>query len=679
MPAPGSSLRRWAFLPFNTALFNAGQRRIIILLMPLLLRLTAAVEQLTEADSQPDDAGLPCSNPVYCYGEILDTVQGMRLHSDSKTYVDLPLRHPVNVTLAAWQNLTQGNLSAVTPGMVFSYLAANYDPLDNDIAVHPPLDYRRFGQGGVPFAEKIADRKLFEMALRIHNKWRDLGRNISLHARDFPEQHTLIWVPHAFIVPGGRFDEIYYWDSYWLMQGLLASNMPHTVQGMLRNFAYLIHKFGHCPNGNRIYYLKRSQPPFLALMLDLYRLHYNVPNQTDTLLLIKEMLPALQKEHDFWMNKRRIEVSHNGKTYLLNVYRGDIKHPRPESYLEDRETGERYKEAYNQTDAAFLFTNIAAAAESGWDFSTRWLERREAPFHTIRTETIVPVDLNAVLCAVEQRLAIFYELTGDPDTAEQFRQRALDRGDALEALFWNETRGVWLDYDSRLGRQREEFYLSGVQPIFHKCSGRTVDVTSTARMRQVLNSFDLRNITRYPGGFPTSSYFSATNCCQWDFPNAWAPLQLMLIEGFAHNPEMRSQALAWAQIWVKALYDGHAGHGHFYEKYDVREPGEFGFGGEYVVQEGFGWTNGGLLRLLEMFPTELRVRPANASLRALSGEAAAQTSRASLDSRASPCIWTWMRRMGVQCVLPALVVYGLAAELLSGVYSPSGWRLLRCF
>ncbi|XP_055328864.1 trehalase-like [Paramacrobiotus metropolitanus] len=563
-----------------------------------------AVEPVAASASE----SLPCDSPVFCHGSLLQTVQMMRLFNDSKSFVDLPLRYPVNKTLTDFAAL--GDPAYLNATTVRNFVESYFDPLDSDLEVHTPSDFKNVTHGGLPFAAEITDSLLKDFAVRLHNKWRDLGRKISSHASDFPEQHSIISVPHPFIVPGGRFDEIYYWDSYWVMEGLLASNMPETVAGMLRNFAYLIDKFGHILNGNRVYYSKRSQPPFFALMAALYFDHYNVQ---EPLPLIRELLPVLKKEHDFWMTKRAIDVTVSGKTHKLNVYRGDITHPRPESYFEDHESGQKYLHANNKTDASFVFTNIAAAAESGWDFSTRWLDTRESEFYTIRTETIVPVDLNSVICAQEQILSRFYNLTGDTVNAEKYRNLTLDRGDAVEAVFWNEAKGVWFDYDSLKSRQLEHFYLSGVVPIFTRCNGRDVNVTSTQRLTKVLNSQDVKGITAFSGGFPCSLYQSPTNCCQWDLPNAWAPLQLMLIEGFAQNTEMRAQAIRWAQTWVSAVYKGEQSHGRFYEKYHANFPGQYGSGGEYVVQEGFGWTNGGILRLLEMFPKDLKVTPVPSS------------------------------------------------------------------
>ena len=278
---------------------------------------------------------------------------------------------------------------------------------------------------------------------------------------EHPHRHSLIYVPHPFIVPGGRFREIYYWDSYWVIQGLLVSGMTGTARGMILNFVKLIHRysisfstsghyiphlrefvhrFGHVPNGNRIYYEKRSQPPMLAMMVDDYRKHPNTPS-ADRDSILQDVLPALKIEHQFWMTKRNVTVKVDGQEFAMNVYRGGIRNPRPESYREDVEHAARltgfqsigsisnsvsiiqfcfalfsdhflYGVYLYFAGSGDFYSNVAAACESGWDFSTRWLDSPDADFNTMRTESVLPIDLNSFLCAMEDLMGLFYATTG---------------------------------------------------------------------------------------------------------------------------------------------------------------------------------------------------------------------------------------------------------------------------
>ena len=177
---------------------------------------------------------------------------------------------------------------------------------------------------------------------------------------------SLLPLPHPYIVPGGRFREIYYWDSYFTLLGLRASGRTDLMQHMVDNFAHLIQHIGHVPNGNRAYYLSRSQPPFFALMVELL-----AAEQGEAVWA--KYFPHLQREHEFWMNghdrltphapqHRRIVLLPDGS--VLNRYWDDYDTPRPESYREDVELAHE-----SGRPAAEVYRHIRAAAESGWGYS----------------------------------------------------------------------------------------------------------------------------------------------------------------------------------------------------------------------------------------------------------------------------------------------------------------------
>jgi alpha,alpha-trehalase len=192
---------------------------------------------------------------------------------------------------------------------------------------------------------------------------------------------------------------------------------------------------------------------------------------------------------------------------------------------------------------------------------------------------------------------------GDAEKAKQYADFATTRGDAIHKVMWNDEQAMWTDYDLKTKAPRTGFYLSDMVPIFAKCSGSLVDITETSFLKRVLDNAKFKEITSFAGGFPQSLVKNGHE--QWDFPNAWSPNQLMVIEGFAANPDTRAIAKTWAQKWVNAVYTGYKKNATFYEKYDAVQVGSIGGGGEYAAVEGFGWTNGGILRLLEMFPTDL--------------------------------------------------------------------------
>lgn len=276
-----------------------------------------------------------------------------------------------------------------------------------------------------------------------------------------PERFSLIYSQHPFIVPGGRFLEFYYRDSYWVMEGLLLSEMPETVKGMLQNFLDLVQTYGHVPNGARVYYLQRSQPPLLTLMMDRYVTH------TNDIAFLRDNIGTLALELDFWTENRNISVSLGEKSYVLNRYYVPYGGPRPESYSKDAELADTLPEG----DREALWAELKAGAESGWDFSSRWLVGGPNPnlLSSIRTSKFVPVDLNAFLCQAEKLMSKFYTSLGNDSQATKYRNLWEQRLAALKAILWDEEKGAWFDYDLENGKKNQEFYPSNLAPLWAGC------------------------------------------------------------------------------------------------------------------------------------------------------------------------------------------------------------------
>ena len=222
------------------------------------------------------------------------------------------------------------------------------------------------------------------------------------------ENSSIISLPNPYVVPGGRFGEIYYWDSYFTMLGLQISDKIDLIENMIDNFAFLINEFGYIPNGNRTYFLGRSQPPFFSLMVKL------LSESTYKKVLLK-YLPKLVAEYNFWMKDSEILTDKNNASRrvvrmkdceILNRYFDENDSPRPESFREDVELSHDFKQKTQ------LFRNLRAACESGWDFSSRWF-RDENDFKSIHTTDIIPVDLNCLLFHLEETLAESFLLIND--------------------------------------------------------------------------------------------------------------------------------------------------------------------------------------------------------------------------------------------------------------------------
>nr|XP_028564710.1 trehalase [Podarcis muralis] len=531
----------------------------------------------------------PCDSEIYCTGELLRQVQQAKLFTDDKFFVDMPLKESPEVVLERFQKLVNE-----TPGRDLSqeqlkvFVDENFSPRGQELENWEPPDWT----DSPPLLQGIADKKLQSWARDLNAIWRQLGRQMKPEVKTSPDRHSLIYVPNPLIVPGGRFIEYYYWDSFWVIEGLLLSNMTATAKGMIENFLYLVDKLGHIPNGGRVYYERRSQPPFLTLMVESYWKH---TNDTD---FLRHNLHLLEAEYQFWQDHRAVNVSFGGKEYTLNRYNVQVGGPRPESYMKDVETAAGLDEGARE----ILWAELKSAAESGWDFSSRWFLPESsllaASLKDTKTSAIVPVDLNAILCRVEQLLATFYGVLGNSEKANFFQAAHERRVAAVRAVLWSNSTEVWLDYNLQQERHNEAFYPTNLMPLWMECG---VDVATSEKALRYLES---SSALSYPHGVPTSLVRTQQ---QWDLPNAWAPLQDVVISGLAKSSLPRAQELAFtlAQSWIRMNLAVYEKYHYMYEKYDVEGDGKPGGGGEYQVQEGFGWTNGLALRLLHLYGDRL--------------------------------------------------------------------------
>ncbi len=390
---------------------------------------------------------------------------------------------------------------------------------------------------------------------------------------------SLIPLPSAYVVPGGRFREVYYWDSYFTMLGLIESGRTDLMRSMLDNFAYLVRTIGHIPNGNRTYYLSRSQPPFFAAMVGLYAA------VTDTAQAV-EYLDALETEHAFWMDGadslapgeayRRVVRLADGS--LLNRYWDDRPEPRPESYLEDYMPAQTLPEDRREA----FYRNVRAAAESGWDFSSRWM-RDPSDLRTLETTELIPVDLNSVLYHAERTIA---ELradrgqAGDKEVAERFERAAEDRRRALLAAAYDPASGFFYDVRWRTGERVTDRPTMAVATAlyFGLATPEQGDAVADRLQRDFLS----------PGGFVTTLITSRQ---QWDAPNGWPPLQWLAVQGLCRYDREPLAATA-RERWLALNRYRFEAAGKMTEKYDVVDPDRPAVDGEYPTQDGFGWTNG---------------------------------------------------------------------------------------
>jgi alpha,alpha-trehalase len=403
---------------------------------------------------------------------------------------------------------------------------------------------------------------------------------------------SLLPLPLTYVVPGGRFSELYYWDTYFTMIGLYEDGKIDLMRGMVQDIASLIDRYGHMPNGSRTYYLGRSEPPFFSLMIDLLAMHDGHDAYT-------HFLPELQREYDYWMDGADSVVP--GAAYrhvvrlpdgtLMNRHWDDMDTPRDESFPQDIATA-----AQSPRPAAETYRELRAGAETGWDYSSRWLADGHS-MATIHTTDLLTIELNCLIAHLEQTLSHAYDLQGNKVLSDRYAQLATARIDAIRRVLWDPKRGAFFDYDWKTKTLSPVLSGATAMPLFLQMA--TVD-----QARAVAEAMRTRLLKI--GGLTATDHVSGQ---QWDSPNGWAPEQWMAIKGLSQYG-MDDLAQEIASRWMERVIGTYEKSGVLLEKYDVVNPsisptGGKG-GGEYPMQVGFGWTNGTLLGLMNRYPQDTR-------------------------------------------------------------------------
>lgn len=496
-------------------------------------------------------------NQLFELNPLFEDVQMNCIFPDGKTFVDcIPKQSPKTILQHYIQEKKTEGFS------LHEFVAAHFD-----------LPHVFAGDYHTNPAQNVKEH--------IQELWTVLTRNPD------EKKGSLIPLPNPYIVPGGRFGEVYYWDSYFTMLGLEASGMYDMIENMVNNFSHLIQTIGFIPNGNRTYYLGRSQPPFYALMIQLMA---SVKGKE----IMSIYLQPLESEYRFWM--KGADVLNETKNALHHVVRmkdGEVLNrywdykdtARPESYREDVEL------SHNTTQPPqTLYRHLRAGAESGWDYSCRWF-KDEKSFSTIHTTEIIPVDLNCLMFHLEQTIAEVYDIGGMEEKAEEYRLLAEKRKAAIQKYCWNLAADFYTDYDFICSEKKQIKTLAGAVPLFFRiATQREADATAVIIEREFLKD----------GGVITTLQ---TTGQQWDAPNGWAPLQWMTIVGL-ENYGHHVLAATIAQRWIQLNTDVFNRTGKLMEKYNVVDTHLDAGGGEYTGQDGFGWTNGVLLALMKKYSVD---------------------------------------------------------------------------
>ncbi len=503
--------------------------------------------------------------PSRLYGPLFEAVQMRRVFPDSKTFVDAVPKDDPAAIVRRYQEESR------RPGFDLpAFVRRNFE-------VPRPRE---------PGYRSISGQ---DVCSHIRALWSVLERGPD----EADPRSLLLPLPHPYVVAGGRFDEVYYWDTYFTLLGLEEDGRRDLALGMVRNHASLIDRHGHVPNGNRSYYLSRSQPPFLAAMVELI-----AARSRDRGAVYAEFLAALAREYSFWMagadalapGQAHRRVVRLGDGTLLNRHWDDRDTPREEAHREDVETAKESGRPPGE-----VYRDLRAAAESGWDFSSRWLADGRT-LSTIRTTELAPVDLNSAMFQLEVTLARAYDAAGKPERAAELRVRAELRRAAVRRRFWDAGEGVFTDYLWRKEERSQAVTAATLSPLFFGLATRA----QAGRVAGVVRARLLE-----PGGLATSTVASGQ---QWDAPNGWAPLQWIAVEGLRRYGQAEL-AETIARRWIGTVVTVYRRTGRLMEKYNVSNPLLEAGGGEYPNQDGFGWTNGVLRKLLAIYPQAVAGNP----------------------------------------------------------------------
>jgi len=371
------------------------------------------------------------------------------------------------------------------------------------------------------------------------------------------DDESLLGLPHRYLVPayeeGHEFDfnELYYWDSYFMIQGLLDARHKELVVGLVENLLFTFERFKIIPNASRTYLMGRSQPPFLtSFILDAYKT-YKLDKQW-----LKRAIKIAQAEyHTVWLGK----VKPNAR----QVYEG-LSRYYDINYLHD-----------------------LAETESGWDFTPRFNHK---------TLNYLPVDLNSLLYKYEKDFAYVERLLGDETEALKWDEAANQRRMTINKLMWSELKGLYYDYNYVKEHKGNVNSLASYYPLW----AGMVDERQAARLVNSLRKFEQK------GGLATTDAQQIGNLVpgamptQWAYPNGWAPLHFLVVKGlqkYGYEEDARRIAMKW----LRTNLDWFKEHGVFLEKYNVVQPHKPPAKGAYPSQTGFGWTNSVFERFCQEF------------------------------------------------------------------------------
>lgn len=524
------------------------------------------------------------------------------------TSADADLNKIVAYIHGAWDSLTRSTLScagitdtklSTTPVL---YLPANFkDPVEVDTMRHQcHVD--------VEHLPTIADHQ-------------EASRLESI------QPPGLLYLPNKYVVPGGRFNEMYGWDSYFIIRGLLRDGRVELAQGMVENFFFEIEHYGAVLNANRTYYLSRSQPPFLSSMV--MAVHdAQVAAHQDDHAWMQRAYSYVERDHEMWTREPHL-AGNTGLSRYYDLGEGPamealkdeagtyrqvatyfLLHPIVPNFTvpasdvpSEKKLGQPYDlrvcggqqgedcgPIYSIRLTPDYYKGDRSMRESGFDISFRFGAYGAATHH------YAPVCLNSLLFKTERDLESMARLLGKDDEAQRWHHEAETRKQAIQKYFWDEQQGLFFDYRFDQNQRSTYRFATTFYPLW---AGLATGAQARAVIAK-LHKFEM------PGGIVTSLEKSEG---QWDYPYGWAPLQLLAVEGmrqYGYN----SEANRVSAEFLSTVLDNFLRDGTIREKYNVVTRSlETHVGAGYSANViGFGWTNGVFLELLNALPPDQRSR-----------------------------------------------------------------------
>ena len=442
----------------------------------------------------------------------------------------------------------------------------------------------------------------------------------------------LLYLQSKYVVPGGRFNEMYGWDSYFIIRGLVRDNRIDLARGMVENFFFEIEHYGAVLNANRTYYLTRSQPPFLtSMILAVYDAQKSTGHEDRAWL--EKAYKYATRDYALWTREPHLAGSTGLSRYydfgngpapeslkdetghLSQVAAYFLAHPgEGRGYLVPAKSGELSQALVGplfglqvcETTATMARSDCVSAGsaalstdyykgdramrESGYDISFRF-----GPFGAA-THHYAPVCLNSLLYKTEEDLARMSDMLGHKEEAADWRKRAEDRKERIQTYLWDAKRGMYFDYDFEKQLQSSYEYVTTFLPMW-------TGIATPDQARAIMKNL---SVFEKPGGLVMSPYESGG---QWDYPYAWAPNQLLADEGIRRYG-FKDESDRVSYEFLSTVAENFRRDGTIREKYNAvtRSSETQVTAGYHMNIVGFGWTNGVFLALLNELPADAVAR-----------------------------------------------------------------------